>query len=275
MTASAASYAALGLSPGAERSTIDAAYRALMKRYHPDVGGDPVKAAEINRAYAEITRPAGSASVVVTAVPGDLAAALYARRAAVPVGASLRQRRSRALLWALSALLVVAIGWTLRDPLTDLAWKLRWQFFQPVATDDGGLVSPPEAASHLPVAKTPIARQIIRQSTADARAALASGGVARASEFSRLCYQHFVETPALAAYDHCVGFDNAVLYLIRSSNLDHGMFSAAALTRRQLNAGRMLDADYDTIEDRLDQVRLKVLRELAPADAASESPAKP
>lgn len=273
MTASTASYAALGLAPGAERSTIDAAYRALMKRYHPDLGGDPAKAAEINRAYAEITRPGAPARAPEST--GDLAAALYARRAAVPVAASLPQRRSRRFSWAGFILLVGAIGWTAREPLTDLAWKLRWQFFQPVASDAGGLVSPGDAASDVPVAKAPIAKTVIDQAIAEARAALARGGVARAAEVSRVCFQRFVDTPAIAAYDHCVGFDQAVLVLVRSANLDHGMFSAAALTKRQLNAGRRLDADYDTIEDRLDQLRLRVVRELSPGDAAAAAPIRP
>jgi hypothetical protein len=48
-------YEILNVAPGAELVVIEAAYRALMKKYHPDQGGGAANApsaAEINRAYA-------------------------------------------------------------------------------------------------------------------------------------------------------------------------------------------------------------------------------
>jgi curved DNA-binding protein CbpA len=48
-------YEILNVAPGAELVVIEAAYRALMKKYHPDQGGgaaDGPSAADINRAYA-------------------------------------------------------------------------------------------------------------------------------------------------------------------------------------------------------------------------------
>jgi hypothetical protein len=53
-------YEILNVAPGAEVVVIDAAYRALMKKYHPDQGGgaaDGPSAAEINRAYAVLRDP--------------------------------------------------------------------------------------------------------------------------------------------------------------------------------------------------------------------------
>ncbi len=44
-------YQVLGVSPGAPGAVIKAAYRALMKIHHPDVGGDPQRAKEIEEAY--------------------------------------------------------------------------------------------------------------------------------------------------------------------------------------------------------------------------------
>ena len=43
-------YAVLGLAPGASAEAIKAAHRRLMQEHHPDRGGDPEKAAKINRA---------------------------------------------------------------------------------------------------------------------------------------------------------------------------------------------------------------------------------
>jgi hypothetical protein len=47
-------YRVLGVNPGAPPEVIKAAYRALMKKHHPDVGGDPEKAKEIEEAYRNL-----------------------------------------------------------------------------------------------------------------------------------------------------------------------------------------------------------------------------
>jgi curved DNA-binding protein CbpA len=54
-------YDTLNVSPDAEIVVIEAAYRALMKRYHPDQGSPPSggpSAAEINQAFAVLRDPA-------------------------------------------------------------------------------------------------------------------------------------------------------------------------------------------------------------------------
>ena len=51
-------YAVLGVAPGSEDIVIAAAYRALMRRYHPDTNNDATaqqKAQEINEAYAVLS----------------------------------------------------------------------------------------------------------------------------------------------------------------------------------------------------------------------------
>ena len=55
MAGDASAYAALGLDPGADSASIEAAYKKLIKEHHPDRnGGDSARAAEIIRAYREI-----------------------------------------------------------------------------------------------------------------------------------------------------------------------------------------------------------------------------
>lgn len=44
----------LGVAPGADREQIEAAYRRLMKRVHPDQGGAPGLAAQLNAARAAL-----------------------------------------------------------------------------------------------------------------------------------------------------------------------------------------------------------------------------
>jgi hypothetical protein len=54
-------YAILGVSPTAENVVIGAAYRALMRHYHPDTNSDPeaqARAREITAAYAVLRDPA-------------------------------------------------------------------------------------------------------------------------------------------------------------------------------------------------------------------------
>lgn len=48
-------WALLGVQPGAGRDVVDAAYRAGLKRHHPDRGGDAEQLLALNRAYAAVT----------------------------------------------------------------------------------------------------------------------------------------------------------------------------------------------------------------------------
>lgn len=81
-------YKMLGVTPGADDEVVDAAYHALMKKYHPDrnrgntVWAD-VRAKEINHAYAAIRnfrRAAGKRVSVVPSASGAQPPALAAQR---------------------------------------------------------------------------------------------------------------------------------------------------------------------------------------------------
>jgi hypothetical protein len=66
-------YDVLGVLPASEPEVIDAAYRALMKKYHPDrwqgaAGESRERAQAINAAYAAI-RPNGSTSKPTSSAP--------------------------------------------------------------------------------------------------------------------------------------------------------------------------------------------------------------
>lgn len=50
-------YRTLQVDPGAEEVVIRAAFRALMKQYHPDHGGEPGFAQQLNTAYATLADP--------------------------------------------------------------------------------------------------------------------------------------------------------------------------------------------------------------------------
>ena len=52
----ASAYAVLWLRPGAPLSVVQAAYRALASRYHPDAGGDALAMHRLNEAYETLRR---------------------------------------------------------------------------------------------------------------------------------------------------------------------------------------------------------------------------
>ena len=97
-------YAVLGVSPDSNRSAIQAAYRDLARRHHPDFGGDGSKMAALNEAWSVLgrdetrmaydatrritQRPAGHGSTPPPAPTGPISAAA-ARRGVDPRGRTL------------------------------------------------------------------------------------------------------------------------------------------------------------------------------------------
>src|SRR5687768_3368407 len=113
----ASAYVILGLQPGADRAAIDKAYRRLIKLHHPDrSGGDPERAAEINRAYFELRGKRASDEPRQPAA-GDIGEAIYARRAARARTVRPPQRRQR--LWPLFAAAAAIAFFLERDRVGD------------------------------------------------------------------------------------------------------------------------------------------------------------
>ena len=262
MSSNATAFAVLGLDPGADRAAVDRAYRGLMKRHHPDLGGDPDRASAINRAYAEITRPVARQP---TLPPSDLASALYEQRIALrrSTAHDPAERRSRWPVWLVVAALLGGLAWVEREALADVAWTVRWRYFQPSGGERGAAIAEPVAigtdTGNARISRAPVSDAAVRSALREARTALASGGLVEAIELSGQCYRRFAAAPSLADYDRCVAIDDSVLFIAGSAVADRGGFGAAALTARQLSAGRSLAGDFDRIEDRLDRIRMATL----------------
>jgi molecular chaperone DnaJ len=65
-------YVVLGVKPGASPAEIKSAYRALVKRHHPDAGGDPDRILALNAAWEVLReRLRAPASAADGASPGD------------------------------------------------------------------------------------------------------------------------------------------------------------------------------------------------------------
>ncbi len=275
MPAPTTAYAELGLSPDADRGAVDRAYRALMKLHHPDRGGDPTLAAAINRAYAEITRPAPPGS----AIPApDIATAMYERRIvtrrAAPVKRPGARRGRRQVLLLLLAILAAAI-WIERDPLTDALWNFRWRYFPSLMIDGSQEGSNSRGVEPSDTDDAPIRSATITRSVEAARAVLADGGLDAAGDASGRCYHGLMDRPSFAALDGCLAFDDAIVLLAGSAATQRRGFGAVAVTARQLAAGRAMGGDYSAIEDRLDRVRLLALKAIAPAVALTMQTPRP
>lgn len=262
MSSTASPFATLGIAPGADQVAIDAAYKKLIKRYHPDrKGGDATRAAEINRAYFELRnrpppdwdKPAGD----------DLAQAIYERRAAMrgsrrPV---VRQRS----WWPLLIFALLAVAMLQRNQLADISARTMDDISQALTQPDIGRGTglSVAAASFL---EEPLRTEAIEAAVRDARTLIARGNNDALAEHSRRCHIALRESPDIARLDRCAAFEDAVVMIEgRDPWQDGGTFSASSVTARQMNAARLLTDDYLAIEARLDMIRGRVWLLVSPS----------
>lgn len=250
-----AAYRALGISSRANAATVEAAYRKLIKRYHPDrAGGDPDRAAEINWAYDHIRK--------ARQLP-------HARHSGYPVvqpeprrASSVRGRWTGLALLA-GALVLVANADAVEQSLKRLGAEIaqppvRSVSYEPAALAGGYSIDP---------AEQPLDSDAIDRSAQNALRLAHGGGLDRLASQSRRCHAELRRRPDLLRFDQCAAFDEAIIVLINSNVVDDGgEFSVSAVTGRQLAAARLFTDDYLTVESRLDRIRSRVEFALAPAD---------
>lgn len=108
-------YAILGVSPAAEDVVIGAAYRALMRHYHPDTNPDPAaqaRARQITAAYAVLRDPAKRAEYDAQRADGDL---WPAHDGDHPPRKPPPAMRTVGIATAALALALVAVVWTMAE----------------------------------------------------------------------------------------------------------------------------------------------------------------
>ncbi len=234
-------YAVLGLDPTADDAAIERAYRRLIKQFHPDRGGDPTRAAEINRAYDELR------SERVLRDP------LHFNEA--------DQRNSgERSAWVLLVLVLTAASIFL--------------VFQSAPGLKPGAAS--TSVRTLPSVRTPsgpMDRPVnvneIKRAAADAQQLRHSSDEIGLAARSRACHQALRTRPSLAQFDQCAAFDAAVVQLQDRDPLrDQGPFSELAVTGRTRSAAALLSDDSVAIDARVDRIRRLVERALAPPVAS-------
>lgn len=244
-------YRALGLQPGADLAAVEAAYRELIKRYHPDrQGGDAARAAEINWAYHEICRARRLPALRRSSYPVVRPEPRRARKA---------RRRWLGLVLA-AGLAVLAVERSGLDLSLDLLGEplIRSESYRPAAIAGG---SPAD------LAEQPLDSDAIDRSVLSALRLSRSGDAERLASQSRRCHAELRRDPDLSRFDQCVAFDEAVVSLMQADRAEGGdQFSTSAVTGRQLRAARLFSNDFLAVESRLNRIRSHVDFSLAPAD---------
>ena len=255
MSADASAFATLGLDPGADQKAIDAAYKRLIKRHHPDVkGGDAIRAAEINRAYFELRNRA--APDWDKAGDDSIAEAIYQRRAAMR--AARRPIETRRSWWPVLLVAVVAAALLGRSAVADFSAGAAQRIARALRPADGGQSSGFGLASGS-FLEEPLRTAAIETAVEDAMRLLARGDKDAVAEHSRRCHVAMREAPDITRLDRCAAFEDAVVMIEgRDPWHDGGAFSASQVTARQMTAARLLTDDYLAIEARLDQIRGRV-----------------
>lgn len=251
MSGDYSAFAVLGLRPGAGRAEVDEAYRRLIKRYHPDrMGGDCVRAAEINRAYTVIRRESGHPIRPRRSVP-------------VPVAPRRRPRGRRTGL-VLATLIVAAGAAAIVNEVRlggferrAFAGELDWtRTYHPTSSVAG---SPSMNLDE------PLETLVIDNAIAAAVKFHVLGDPAASAEYSRTCHTSLREQPSLAWFDSCVAFDEATVVLTDAELFaGSGPFAASSVMARQFAAARNLSADMLAADLRLNQIRTRVELALVP-----------
>jgi hypothetical protein len=252
MAGAASAYAVLGLEPGADAAAVDQAYRRLIKLYHPDrAGGDPVRAADIIRAYRELRGPAAKDPLEFH---------------------EQWPNRRQTMRWPIAAMLVaLAVGTLIliTGPIAPLARSVVHVGAPrlPLGHVRGAVVSDPMDQPLHDQAIDGAVREVLQISRTKDEFALANA--------SRDCQRAFQSDPDLKMLDRCAAFDDAVIQLQDRDPLrDQGPFAQLSVTGRQWNAASALSNDYLAIDSRLDQIRLRVELALAP-EVPPVAPATP
>jgi hypothetical protein len=241
MSGDAADFATLGLEPGADRASVERAYRRLIKHHHPDrEGGDAARASEITRAYRELREQR---------LHGGLEFHEPFAGAPARFGGG----------WLIVILLLASASLA----LISLVGGGRPVLEGSLAGTARSLV-PGAAKRAAEPMQQPIDEAAVAGAIADARRIALSGDEMALTSESRDCHDRFRDAPRLALLDRCAAFDDAVAVLQDRDPLrDRGAFSGLAVTSRQWSAAKRMSGDVMAIDGRLDQIRLKVELSLA------------
>lgn len=275
-------YQVLNVSPDAEPEVIEAAYKILMKKYHPDrqTGGQD-RAAELNQAFNILRDPQRRArhdseekARRFPLQPDGLPDPQRAAPSLSPQATAIRHppvgdRRNRGGLIAVGAVLlgVLAAAFAIAREPSGLTAQAIGKRVQAAA----------EQVQDATDGDAPISSQRIEDAVAALDRVRALYGPNGIAAYSDACFEAQSRTEDIRDFDFCVAFDHAASIYVDEATLPTPHFSEAQLTLRHVGAARHLPQnDYSGVEERLRDIRSFTFRALArqaEADLPAASPA--
>jgi hypothetical protein len=272
-------YAVLNVAPDADPAVVEAAYKALMKKYHPDVHVEEPesarrRAAEINEAFHILKDPAkraqydmGERARVEAVRRNSAAAADGPRPYHLPLPPRRRRSKWPALFMIACAALAVLFIWRGSDAARGGEPALTSISFGPPRDERAGLA--------------PVSPENVNRAVAEFRRIKDRSGLLGLSAFSHDCFATQSRSAKASDFDFCVAFDKAALtYGVNLPGHDYlpqlPRFEPRELVRRHAAAGKLLSNDEGLIEARVAEVGILTstrLRSLStpPPEAAEET----
>jgi curved DNA-binding protein CbpA len=259
-------YAVLNVAPDADPAVIEAAYKALMKKYHPDVlAGEPSadrrKAAEINEAFQILRDPDRRARYDHEERARQdsfrRAAAAKALAAAPPyVVQAPKRRKSR---WPKLIVLLAAA----------LALFLIWNESEEVRRAFGSETDAFAAQSPARQGRTgAVMAKDVDRAVAEFQRIKEETGLLGLSAFSQDCFADQSRLPTASVLDFCVAFDHAAADYdaqIAGDDLPQlPRFQPTELSIRHESAARLVSGDKAWVDGRLAQLRAMTTERLQP-----------
>lgn len=265
-TMSKSLYAVLNVAPDADPAVIEAAYKALIKKYHPDMlagtpGGDLRRAAEINEAFQVLRDPDRRARYDYDERARQdtfrRAAAAASGPAIYPSAPPRRRRKSR---WRALLLLLAAAA-------AFFVWR-ETEAGQRFLSANGSSLALDTNPSGNPGA---VRATDIDRAFDEFRKIRDRTGLLGLSAFSQDCFAAQSRSQSAAEFDFCVAFDHAAAdYDARIAGDDLPQlprFRPDELKSRHEWAARLISSDEGWISARLDELRGLTSERLQPAAA--------
>lgn len=275
-------YTLLGVLPDADPVVIEAAYKALMKRHHPDIhaGGIAVGeriAADLNQAYQTLRDPDRRAAYDADQRAREERRKAELARALQPPGARIAQppprpeparAGQRAAAWIGAAGLLALGG----------AIYLFSQGVEPartrVVTIEAEAVAPAAREAEQAFRDQPVSRDEVTRAIARFRQVAGETGLPGAAGYSQACFDGQSRTRAISSFDHCVAFDHVAGRAEASTPERRELqFQPQSLVMRHIRAAERIVRDPSLIEARLFEIRRLADNELE--RLASAAPARP
>jgi len=259
-------YAVLNVAPDADPAVIEAAYKALMKKYHPDrlggaAAGDERRAAEINEAFQVLRDAERRARYDQDARvrTEQLRRTAYGSPPPIYAAPPPPARRSR---WP-RLLLLLLLGGTIY-----YFWQETDGFRYPLVSANPFSGEATAAAGQ----KAPVRIADVERAVATFGEIKKKSGLMGLSAFSQDCFAIQTRSMRLTDLDFCVAFDHAsAAYGARIAGDDLPQlprFQPAEIDIRHQSAARLVSTDDQWINARLMQLRSMTAEQLNPGAAA-------